>query len=380
MVAVTLKPFIGMGEEEAQAAANVVRSGTISGFYGSPGPEFNGGPKVKEFESVWAKRFAVPYAISVNSATSGLLVALSAVGVKTDNEVIVPPLTMSATVAMPLAMGAKVVFADVEEATGCISVTAAKAALTPKTKAIIAVNLFGHPARLKELRQLSNKAGVFLIEDNAQGPLAKEGEHYAGTIGHIGVFSLNYHKHIHTGEGGMCVTHDAKLAERLRLIRNHGENADNIIGFNFRLTEIQAAIGLVQLGKLDDRLKFIHRAAHRLTAKLSDLPGLTPPVVRPNCQHAYYVWMARYDEKKTGISRAQLCQRLSEAGVPVMAGYVAPLYHLPIFNNWYPQGLCPVAERLTGQEWIGLEMCRYNWTDQAIDQVTEAFAYAARRR
>lgn len=369
MASVNLKLYQSMGEEEAQVAAQVVRSGTLSGFFGSPGPEFNGGQKVKEFEVAWGKRFDVSHVVSVNSASSGLLAALSAVGVKSGDEVIVPPLTMSATAVMPLVYGAKIVFVDVEKETGCLSVEAVAAALTRKTRAIIAVNLFGHPARLAELRQLADKAGIYLIEDNAQGPLAKEGKQYAGTIGHIGVFSLNYHKHIHTGEGGMCVTHDVKLAERLRLLRNHGENIENIIGFNFRLTEIQAAIGLVQLSKIDERLKFIHHAAHRLTAKLSDIPGLTPPTVRSGCQHVYYVWMARWDEAVTGISRAAFCQTLTKQGVPVMEGYVAPLYTLPLFAGKYQKGLCPVAEQLTGRNWIGLEMCRYNWTDEAVDQI-----------
>jgi len=205
----------------------------------------------------------VKHTVSMNSATSGLFAAMGAVGIGPGDEVIVPPYTMSATAMAPLIYGGIPVFADIEEKTFGLDPAAVRKAVTPRTKAIIAVNLFGHPARLDELLEIAKERHLFLVEDNAQGPLAEDQGRYAGTLGHIGVFSLNYHKHIHTGEGGMCVTQDDDLALRLQLIRNHGENAvgpletsdlTNLIGFNFRMTEIQAAIGIEQLKSIDEHV------------------------------------------------------------------------------------------------------------------------------
>src|SRR3954470_23813830 len=251
-----LAPFVRIGGAERDLVNQVLDSGTLSGFVGAAGPEFDGGPMVQRLEQNWAQAFGTRYAISVNSATSGLTAAMGAIGIGPGDEVIVPPYTMSATAIAPLAYGAIPVFADIEPDTFCLDVGAVERALSPRTRAILVVNLFGHPARLRELRALADSRGLFLVEDNAQGPLAMEDGRYAGTIGHLGVFSLNYHKHIHAGEGGMCVTNDARLAQRLRMIRNHGENVveawgvddiSNMIGFNLRLTEMSAAVGRAQL-------------------------------------------------------------------------------------------------------------------------------------
>ena len=167
---------------------------------------------------------------------------------------------MSATAAAPLGYGAIPVFADIEDDTFCLDVEAVKEKINDKTYAIIATNLFGHPAKLRKLRNLCDSHGIYLIEDAAQCPMSKEGLEYSGTIGHIGVFSLNYHKHIHTGEGGICVTNDDHLALRLQMIRNHAEavvepagveDLTNMFGHNFRLTEMSAAVGLAQLESID---------------------------------------------------------------------------------------------------------------------------------
>lgn len=399
-----LKLYQSIGKAEVTAVAKVVRSGCISGFFGSPGEHYNGGPQIKEFERAWAKRFKVPHVVSVNSATSGLMAALGAVGISPGDEVILPPLTMSATAMAPLIYGGIPIFADVEADTACLSVQAVKAALTPRTKAIIAVNLFGYPARLKELRRLADEAGIFLIEDNAQAPLAEDDGHLAGTIGHIGVFSLNYHKHIHTGEGGMCVTKNKDLALRLQLIRNHGENAvanykvkdlTNLVGFNWRLTELQAAIGLVQLKAINKKVAQRQKAAERLTKKLAGVPGLIVPKPRDRCRTVYYVWAARLDIANLTVGREKISAALTAAGVPHILGYVAPLYTLPLFqkrqaigrNNWpfslsrvhYTAGMCPIAERLTYEELLGIEMCRYVFDNKTIDQVAAAIKKVFKR-
>src|SRR5437773_6160001 len=250
--------YKSIGQEEQDAAVRVVQSGCLSGFCGSPGEQFFGGPMVRALERAWSQRFGVKHSISVNSAMSGLYASVGALGIGPGDEVIVPPYTMSATAIAPLVYGAIPVFADIEPQTFGLDPDSVRRRITARTKAIIAVNLFGHPARLEELMATAHDHGLRLIEDNAQAPLATDGDRYAGTIGDIGVFSLNYHKHIHTGEGGMCVTNDDGLALRLQLIRNHAENAveavgmtdlTNMAGFNYRMTELSAAIGIEQLKK-----------------------------------------------------------------------------------------------------------------------------------
>lgn len=384
-----------LGEEEAEAVVDVVRSGCLSGFYGSWGEQFGGGPMVRRFEAAWAARFGVAHAVSVNSATSGLYAAMGAIGLQPGDEVIVPPYTMSATALAPLIYGGIPVFADVEPETFCLDVSAVEAAITPRTRAIIAVNLFGHPARLSDLRALADKRGLFLIEDNAQAPLAAENGTLAGTIGHIGVFSLNYHKHIHAGEGGVCVTNDAGLALKLQLIRNHGENVveplgmpdiTNMIGFNYRMTELSAAVGLAQLEKADKHVEAREHLAHRLITGLNDLPGLTVPTIRPRCRHVFYALGFRYDAKIIGASREHFSNALSAEGFPHFVGYVRPLYLLPVFqqrvafgsypfslsNITYPPGLCPVAEHLYSHSFLGFENCMVAPSEMQIDLLITA--------
>ncbi|MGE4065079.1 MAG: DegT/DnrJ/EryC1/StrS family aminotransferase [Rhodospirillaceae bacterium] len=394
----TLRRYRSMGADEKDAVAEVMDSDCLSGFYGSWGDEFLGGPKVKEFEAAWAARFGAKHAVSMNSATSGLFAAMGAIGLGPGDEVIVPPYTMSATAMAPLVYGGIPVFADVEDETFCIDVEAVRKAISPRTRAIIAVNLFGHPARLHQLRALADEKGLVLVEDNAQGITAQENGRYTGTIGHIGVFSLNYHKHIHTGEGGVCTTDDDDLALRLQMIRNHAENVvepldmksfPSMIGFNYRLGELAAAIGLVQLRDAD---KHIGRRVHlgqRLSEGLSDLEGLTVPKVREGCTHAYYVWPARFDEKIIGVSRAVFSKALAAEGFPHFTGYVRPLYRLPVFrqrigygkegfpftltNRTYDGELCPVVERLHERETLCFETCMPDVTDSEIDQLIAAF-------
>lgn len=392
-----LPAYNSLGEEEVRAVEAVVRSGSLSGFYGSWGDEFLGGARVREFEHAWAARFDVPHVVSVNSATSGLFTALGALGVGPGDEVIVPPYTMSATAMAPLVYGGIPVFADIEPDTFCLDVEAVRAAIGPRTRAIIAVNLFGHPAPLAELAGLAASHGIALIEDNAQGPLAEEHGRYAGTIGDIGVFSLNYHKHVHTGEGGMCVTRDPHLALRMQAIRNHAENVvaaagisdlANMVGFNYRMSELSAAVGIEQLKKIDQHVQRRQALGERLSEGVRDLDGLIPPAVREDCRHVYYVWAMRVDEEALGVSRAAFSEALAAEGFPHFVGYTRPLYLLPVFQKriaignggWpftlserrYDRGLCPVTERLFERELVCFETCAYAVDEQQVALLVEA--------
>jgi perosamine synthetase len=392
-----LPRYNSIGREEREAVNRVMESGCLSGFYGSWGDEFFGGPTIQAFEQAWCDRFGVNHAVSVNSATSGLYAAMGAIGIGPGDEVIVPPFTMSATVMAPLIYGGVPVFVDIERETFCMDLEAVRQAITSRTKAILAVNLFGHAARLAELMDLAEEHGIKLVEDNAQGPLAQEDGTYAGTVGHIGVFSLNYHKHIHTGEGGMCVTDDGDLALRLQMIRNHGENVveplgvediTDLVGFNYRMTELSAAVGIEQLKKIDEHVGRREELAQRLSEGVSGLEGLTTPHVRPGCRHVYYVWAMRFDAKIVGVTRERFSEALAAEGFPHSTGYVRPLYMLPIFqrrvalgpngfpfdlsDTLYESGMCPVAERMYEEELVCFEPCMYAVDLETTDLLVEA--------
>ncbi|HEU4879439.1 MAG TPA: DegT/DnrJ/EryC1/StrS family aminotransferase, partial [Gemmatimonadaceae bacterium] len=233
--------------------------GVLSGFLGTWSPSFYGGSSVRQLERDWESSFGVKRAIAVNSATSGLYAAAGAAGIGPGDEVIVSPYTMTASASAAIVYGAIPVFADIDEETFCITPATIRARLSPYTKAIIVVDLLGHPAEMDEIMALARERNLVVIEDAAQVPGATYKGRPAGTQGHMGVFSLNYHKTIHTGEGGVVVTNDDEFAERMALIRNHGEvvvkdkgteDIVNLVGFNYRMTEIEAAIGIEQLKKL----------------------------------------------------------------------------------------------------------------------------------
>jgi perosamine synthetase len=393
-----LKPFNGIGESEREAILRFLDRGTpLSGFHGSPRPTFFGGAEVRAFEAEWRERFAVDHAVSVNSATSALIAAMGAIGITPGDEVITTPYTMSATAMAPLFYGGIPVFADIEADHFCLDPQTVEQAITPATRAVIAVNLFGHPAELLKLRAIADARGLFLIEDNAQSVLAEENGRLAGTIGHIGVYSLNVHKHIQTGEGGICVTSDPKLAQRLQLIRNHGETVvdwlgvddlTNIVGFNIRMTELSAAVGRAQLAHIDSLVGRAERIARRLTEGTSDLAGLSPPAVRQGCRHNYFMWSFKIDPEVLGVSRSTFGKALAAEGFPNAEGYVQPIYLMPMFqrriaigsrgfpftlgDRGYPKGLCPVAESMHESRLLQFQPVSWEADDEQIDMLIEA--------
>ena len=247
-----------IGKEEEKAVIKVLKSGVLSKFLGSWDKLFYGGKEVRALEKEWARYFKVKHAISVNSCTSGLYSAVGACQIGPGDEVIVSPYTMAATATSILIFNAVPVFADIEEDYFCLDPRSVEKKITKRTKAIMAVDIFGQPYDVRRINQIAKKHKLLVIEDCAQAPGAKYKDKFAGTLGDIGVFSLNYHKHIHTGEGGMVVTNNDKLAEKVRLIRNHAEavvrgkgvkDLANMVGYNFRMTEIEAAIARCQLKK-----------------------------------------------------------------------------------------------------------------------------------
>lgn len=402
---VRTKPFpeyVTLGEEEKRAVMEVMDGGVLSKFLGTWSPDFFGGPRVQKLEREWESYFQVKHAVSMNSATSGLYAAVGAAGVGPGDEVIVSPYTMIASATAAIAFGAIPVFADIDPDIFCISAETIRRCITPQTKAIVVVDIFGHPADFDEIMALANEHNLIVIEDNAQGPAATYRGRFAGTLAHMGVFSLNYHKTIHSGEGGVVVTNRADLAERLQLIRNHAEivvakkgveNIVNMVGQNYRMTEIEAAIASEQLKKLDRLLAVRIECAQYLDKHLAGLPGLTTPVVRPDVRHGYYIYSMRYDAKATGVSRERLGEALKAEGVPLALGYVRPIYLEPMYQRRiafgkdgfpftyagyhgkvsYERGICPVVEQMHFEELMYHTLCHANMTEADLADVVRAF-------
>lgn len=397
-----------IGKEEENAAVEVIRSGILSKYLGCWEDDFYGGPQVRALEEEWAEYFGVKHAITMNSATSALYCAAGAIGLEPEDEVIVSPYTMCASATAPLIYNAIPVFADIERDYFCLDPASIEERITDKTKAIIIVNIFGQPYDAKRINEIAQKHNLFVIEDNAQGPGAMYGKTPAGALGDIGVFSLNYHKHIHCGEGGVAVTDNDELAERMRLIRNHAEavvgdkgykNLNNMIGFNMRMTEIEAAIAREQLKKLKGLVETRIENVEYLREKFIQLPCVTVPPIRENCKHAFYMFTLLYEKEKTDVGRERFVEavcaelmptRLREGeGVRVEYGYVKPLYLQPIFqeriaygssgypfNNSkvrYEKGICPICEEMHFERIITHDLMRPGMSRDDLDDVYFAF-------
>lgn len=394
--------YITLGEEEKRAVMEVMDGGVLSKFLGTWSPDFFGGPRVQKLEREWESYFRVAHAVSMNSATSGLYAAVGAAGVGPGDEVIVSPYTMIASATAAIAFGAIPVFADIDPDIFCITAETIRRCITPQTKAIVVVDIFGHPADMDEIMALAKEHNLIVIEDNAQGPAAIYRGRCAGTLAHMGVFSLNYHKTIHSGEGGIVVTDHADLAERLQLIRNHAEvvvakkgveNIVNMVGQNYRMTEIEAAIASEQLKKLERLLTARIACAEYLDKHLAGLPGLKTPVVRPDVRHGYYLYPMRYDAKVTGVSRERLAEALKAEGVSLALGYVRPIYLEPMYQRRiafgkdgfpftypgyqgkvsYERGICPVVEQMHFEELMYHGLCHANMTEADLADIVRAF-------
>lgn len=398
---ITFPPVYHIDRREIAAVTKVLKKGPLSGFVGEPGPEFFGGSAVRRFERTFARRFKVKHAVSYNSATTALHGAIVALGIGPGDEVVVPPYTMSASATCVLMNGAVPIFADIDPDTFCVDPADVARKLTKRTKAVMMVNLFGQTGDMGALLRLARKRRIAIIEDNAQSAGATWQDRPTGTLGDIGVFSFNVHKQIQSGEGGVLVTNNARYALRAQLCRNHGESVvaglagydgKPIFGSNYRMTEITAAIAEVQLSKLNFLNRKRQSLAARLTRKLSGIPGLTPPRIPKGNTHVFYSYMIKVDKEKLGISRASLVTSLQKRGFPVGAGYVEPLYLLPLFQKRqafnkthfpfdyrgmkqdYSKGSCPVTERMHHRELIGTDVCQHPYTAAHVD----AFAQALR--
>lgn len=388
-----------MGQEETDAVLAVMNSGSLSAFYGRAGERFLGGERVLEIEAAFCERFQSKHAISVNSATTAIHTAIAACGIGPGDEVIVTPFTMAATATAIVMNNAVPVFVDICPETYCLDPNEIEKWITPRTKGIIVTNLFGLPADLPKIVEIARKHGLVVIEDNAQSPGATINGISTGTFGDIGVFSLNYHKVIHSGEGGIIITDREDLAWRCQLIRNHGEVVVDdlndmetvVLGTNYRMTELHAAIGIEQLKKLDRFLENRRKLAVLISMHLTKYEGLQGVTIPKGFEHSYYVYPIQYDRNIWGIDRGTFANAMKSEGFPIGVGYQKPLYLLPMYQHKkvynqttypfslitnpiqnYEKGICPVVEKMYEDTLLYADICRAPFNEHDINDFFSA--------
>ncbi|MBX2955245.1 MAG: DegT/DnrJ/EryC1/StrS family aminotransferase [Cyclobacteriaceae bacterium] len=329
------------GEEEWLA----VREPLMSGWLTS-------GPKVREFEQLFAERHHVKHAIAVTSATTALHLALVALDVKPGDEVIVPAFTWVSTANVVLYCGATVVFVDIDPATFNISIDDLKKKISNRTKAIIPVHLFGLCADMDRIKEMAH--GIPLIEDAACAAGAAYKGKPAGSLGDIGCFSFHPRKSVTTGEGGMVTTNNDQLAEKISMLRNHGASVSeeqrhhgprpyilpdfNLMGFNYRMTDLQGAVGVVQLKKIDQFIDERSTWASFYSHQLKDIEWLKTPEFSTDFKHGWQSYVTLIDETKSPFSRNMIMEKLQARGISTRPGT-----HAVHMLNFYQQkfGLSP---------------------------------------
>lgn len=316
------------------------------------------GPKVAEFETAWAERVGARSAVVVNSGTAALHAAAFAAGISDGDEVIVTPLTFAASANCVLYQGGTPVFADVQPDTLNIDPMAVEAAVTPRTRAIIAVDYGGQPADLDELRDIAKRHRLFLIEDAAHAVGATYQNQPVGAVSDLTTFSTHPVKHITTGEGGLITTDSEQLAERMRWFRNHGITTDHrqraakggwfyemvSLGYNYRLPDINCALGLSQLRKLNGWLNRRRTIATHYTRVFVELPAVRGLTIHPGREPAWHIFPILLDETRLRVDRAQVFAALRAENIGVNVHYIPVYWHPYYAERGYGRGLCPIAE------------------------------------
>ena len=336
-----------ISSEEIKAVEKVLKSGWLVE-----------GPNVKEFEKQMADFIGTKYAVALNSCTSALHLSLAAIGVREKDEVIVPSFTFPATANPVICQGGKPIFAEVDEVYHNIDPAEIEKKITERTKAIIPVHYAGHPADMNPIVEIAEKHDLAIIEDAAEALGAEYKGEKVGSIG-IGCFSFYPTKNITTGEGGMITTNDEDIDRIARMMRGHGvhkgtwfrekekepwERIQVELGYNFRMTDIQAAIGLVQLSKLEtmNRKRISH--ANYLTKRICEFNGVTPPSVMNDCKHVYQMYTPTGKDEKT---RNRIVKLLREEGIGASVHFAPPTHLMPYYVRrfGYKDGMLPITEK-----------------------------------
>jgi perosamine synthetase len=356
-------------EEDIDAVCDVLRSDWLTT-----------GPAVESFEEALADVAGARHGVAVSSGTAALHAAVFALGIGPGDEVVVPPMTFAATANCVVYQGAAPVFADVDPDTLLLDPARAEEKITSRTRAIIAVDYAGHPCDYDALQTIAAQRGISLIADGCHALGAEYRGRRVGTLAQMTVFSFHPVKHIATGEGGMIVTDRPELAEKMRRFRNHGITSDPRqreaagswaydmvdLGFNYRMTDIQCALGKSQLKKLPAFLTRRRRIARRYDEAFSRLDGVSPLPCREDSRHAYHLYVIR-----VSADRGAFFNRLRRCGIGANVHYI-PVHLHPFYRRRFGTGpgLCPTAEAAY-ERIVSLPMFP-GLTDEEVEQVIEA--------
>ena len=317
-----------ISEEELKNVVEAVKNGWVS----------SKGKFIEEFEGSFAKYVGVKYGVATSNGTAALHLALVALNIGEGDEVIVPDLTFAATINAVIYVGAKPVIVDINPDYWCIDPDKLERVITPSTKAIIPVHLYGHPCDMDTIMEIASRHNLYVIEDAAEAHGAEYKGKKVGSFGHVSCFSFYGNKIITTGEGGMCLTDDRELAERIKILRDHGMNPNrrywhDVVGFNYRMTNLQAALGLAQLGKIEKFIEKKREIARIYMEELSSLEGITlhPEMSWAKC--VYWLYSILIDDVKIKVTRDVLAGKLEENGIETRK-FFYPLHEMPIYQKY----------------------------------------------
>jgi perosamine synthetase len=357
-------------ESDEQAVLEVLRSGRLAL-----------GPKAEEFEQAIAEYVGVKHAVAVSSGTAALHLIVKAVGIGPGDEVIVPSFTFAASVNVLLYEGATPVFADVEPDTYNIDPWHVERKVGPRTKAIVVVDAFGHPAEWDAILDLANRRGLRVIDDSCEALGARYKGRMLGQFGDAAAFAFYPNKQITTGEGGVVVTNDENIARLARSLRNQGRGEMGAwleherLGYNYRMDEMSAALGLSQLRRIEEFLEKRARVASWYTQRLEGVPGVRPPVVKPHVRMSWFVYVVTLEE---GLAREPVMKAMEDMGIPTR-GYFSPVHLQPYMRErfGYRGGELPVTESVARRT-IALPF-HNNLTPEEVETVVEGLRVAVER-
>lgn len=386
-----------IGKEELKAVREVLESGIVDPVHGE---------KTRQFEKEFAAKFGVKHAIASNSGSAAVHVAVTALNINPGDEIITTPLTDMGTILGILYQNAIPVFADIDPLSYNIHPESIKSRITNKTKAIIVVHLVGHPCDMDPIMKTARENNLCVIEDCAQSFLSLYKGKIVGTTGDLGAFSFRYNKHMTTGLGGMTITNDDALAERCRLcsdkglLRTPGEGFVHYIMLapNYVMSELQAAVGIAQLKKLDRVVERRQKGAQLLSSLVESIEGVTPPYVGKFVTHTYFSYVFKIDRNRLGVSVEEFAKALTAEGIESYGRYYGhrPLYlsdmlkkknvygnsrcpfDCPLYGKEmvYKKGLCPTAESVL-EEMVTLPWTE-TYTEEHIHKIAEGIGKVAR--
>jgi len=348
------------------------------------------GKKVKGFCEKLAGIYGMPYCSAASSGTAAIHTALGALGLGAEDEIITTPITDMGTVIGILYQGAVPVFADLAAHTYNPDPRSIEACITERTKAILVVHLAGNPADMDAILDIARRHDLKVVEDCAQSWLSHYKGRLAGTMGDIGCFSTNEFKHISTGDGGAVMMRDEMLYRKALMFAD--KNYDRIgtacrdgrpairncesLAPNYRMTELQGAVGIAQLDKLMAICARRSEIGERITRKIAGLPGVHPPKVLDGCRSSYWFYMMRIEENLAGVDAQGFADALKAEGIPAGKGYIPTcIYEYPLFNGAYLKGLCPVAEEILETS-VKFSVSEF-WSDQDVSEVIAAIQKVA---